>query len=361
VAPGLQRTSLQINAWHTPGTRSRAAMATLRKRGHKWHVQIRRKGYGNLTRTFTRKSDALEWANQTEIEADRRGLSVDPQVLGRLTVANLIERYRDHVVPSKRGHTVETVIIDAFLRHPIANTKLSDLRAAQFASYRDERLETVKPATINRELGIVQHAFEVTRKEWSIPLVTNPVGAISKPQRGNPRDRRLRNGEWDRLMGACRKCRNRLVEPLVSFAVETGMRRGELLNAKWRDLNWTDHTLRIPITKNGHPRTIPLSVGALAVLATLGNVHGGEDRIFPLTCKSVALAWKRLTKRAGIEDLHFHDLRHEAVSRFFELGLTVPEVALISGHRDPRMLFRYTHLKAEDVGRRISHLTSKQN
>ncbi|MDA0341679.1 MAG: tyrosine-type recombinase/integrase [Proteobacteria bacterium] len=68
---------------------------------------------------------------------------------------------------------------------------------------------------------------------------------------------------------------------------------------------------------------------------------------------AVRLSWGRLTHRAGIEDLHFHDLRHEAISRFFEMGLSVPEVALISGHRDPRMLFRYTHLRAEDVARKL--------
>lgn len=103
-----------------------------------------------------------------------------------------------------------------------------------------------------------------------------------------------------------------------------------------------DRTLRIPVTKNGHPRTIPLTDKALSVLAGMGNIHEGSERIFPLTCESVKLAWKRLVRRARVEDLHFHDLRHEAVSRFFELGLTVPEVALISGHRDPRMLFRLT-------------------
>src|SRR5262249_36021763 len=137
---------------------------------------------------------------------------------------------------------------------------------------------------------------------------------------------------------------------------ETGMRRSELLNARWLDVNWKDRTLRIPVTKNGHPRTIPLSLQGLSVLASLGNMHQAHQRLFPLTCEAVKLGWKRLVIRAKINDLHFHDLRHEAVSRFFELGLTVPEVALISGHKDARMLFRYTHLKAEDVGRRISHL-----
>ena len=125
------------------------------------------------------------------------------------------------------------------------------------------------------------------------------------------------------------------------------MRRSELLNAKWRDVNWKDHTLRIPVAKNGHARTIPLAREALSILSNLGNVHDPEARIFPLSCESVKLAWKRLVTRAKIGDLHFHDLRHEAVSRFFELGLTLPEVALISGHKDPRMLFRYTHLKAD--------------
>ena len=122
------------------------------------------------------------------------------------------EALPDHIVTLKRGHEVEAIIIDAFLRSHLASTRLSDVTPSQFASCRDERLKTVKPVTINRELGIVQHAFEVAWREWSIPLVTNPVRAISKPQRGNPRDRRLRNGEWERLMEACQKCRNRLVE-----------------------------------------------------------------------------------------------------------------------------------------------------
>jgi integrase len=332
-------------------------MATIRKHREKWQVQIRRKGCTPLTRTFIRKADALEWANQAEVEADRKGLTANPKQLERLTVADLVKRYRDEVVPRKRGGAIETIILNAFLRHSIAGTKLSELRATQFGTYRDERLTKVKPATIKRQLGLIQHIFEVARIEWNIPLAINPVKAIRKPKADNPRERRLREGEWGRLMTACEQCRNPIVGPVLHFAIETGMRRGELLNAKWRDLNWSDHTLRIPITKNGHARTIPLTPRALEVLADRGCVHENGDLIFPVSAEAVKLAWQRLVTRAGIEDLHFHDLRHEAVSRFFELGLTVPEVALISGHKDPRMLFRYTHLKAEDVAKRISHLT----
>jgi len=332
-------------------------MATIRKRGDKWHVQVRRKSFSNLTRTFTRKADAIEWAREAERTVERRGLSTDPRILERLTVSDVLTRYRNNVVPLRRGRKNETIVINAFLRNEVAKTRLSELGATQFAAYRDERLRAVKPATVNREFSLLQHAFEVARKEWGIPLSLNPVGAVRKPKADKPRERRLGAGEWERVMQACGKCRNKLIEPFISFAVETAMRRSEILNAKWRDVNWASHTLQIPLTKNGHSRTIPLCFRALSIIAGLGNVHSGDEHIFPLSSESVKLAWQRLVVRAGIEGLHFHDLRHEAVSRFFELGLTVPEVALISGHRDPRMLFRYTHLKAEDVAQRISHLT----
>ncbi|MCP4316243.1 MAG: site-specific integrase [Hyphomicrobiales bacterium] len=107
----------------------------------------------------------------------------------------------------------------------------------------------------------------------------------------------------------------------------------------------------LPYAKNGHARTIPLSPRAVELLSALDRSDDG--RVFPLSAYAVRHAWERLTKRAGINDLHFHDLRHEAISRFFEKGLSVAEVALISGHRDFRQLFRYTHLRAEDVAKKL--------
>ena len=276
--------------------------------------------------------------------------------LGRLTVSDLLERFRDTVAPKRRHRVTEVIVINAFLRHRVASVRLSNLTPNHFAEYRDERLKEVKPGTINRQLGLIQHIFEVARVEWNVPLAANPIKAIRKPKADRSRDRRLQTGEWERLLEASQSCRNALILPLVRFARETGMRRGELLNACWKDVNWPDSTLRIPITKNGEPRTIPLSTEATGILNGLGSDRPDEARIFPLTEQSVSLAWKRLVRRAKIENLHFHDLRHEAISRFFEKGLTVPEVALISGHKDPRMLFRYTHLRAEDVARKLNSM-----
>jgi integrase len=265
-------------------------------------------------------------------------------------VADVIRRYRDTVVPAKQGREIETIILNAFLRHKLASTRLSELNASQIGAYRDERLKRVKPATIGRELGLLQHAFEIARREWAIPRFQNPVVAVRKPTLGNRRNRRLKAGELDRLRTSLGKCRNRLIPPLVALALETGMRRGELLNACWSDLSTGSRTLHIPVTKNGESRTIPLSSAALDTLHAIkdSGLHDGE-RIFPLSKEAVRMAWDRATIRAGLGNLHLHDLRHEAISRFFEKGLTVPEVSLISGHRDPRMLFRYTHLRAEDV------------
>lgn len=324
-------------------------MATIRKRGDKWQVQVRRLGNTSISKSFIKKADAQAWARHMETEADRSGLPADPKVLERLTVRDILERYRDTVVPQKRGRDIETIIINAFLRQRLAARSLASIGPSDFASYRDARLKVVKPATINRELGVIQHAFDIARKEWDVPLRENPLKLIRKPRLGPGRKRRLQDGEEERLIGATAKGRNKLILPLVLFALETAMRRGEMLGAKWDDLSREERTLHIPQTKNGHARTIPLTSGALAVLDGLKAVTGDGANVFPLTIESVKLAWRRLVIRAEIEDLHLHDLRHEAISRFFEKGLSVPEVALISGHRDPRMLFRYTHLRAEDV------------
>lgn len=143
------------------------------------------------------------------------------------------------------------------------------------------------------------------------------------------------------------------------------MRRGELLAMRWGDVNWERNTIRIPVTKNGHPRIIPLTPQGRQLLLEWARRSGHEPRgfgaersIFPVRENALRLAWDRLCKRAGITDLHFHDLRHEAISRFFEKGLSVPEVALISGHRDYRMLARYTHMKAEAIAHKLASANS---
>ena len=142
---------------------------------------------------------------------------------------------------------------------------------------------------------------------------------------------------------------------VILFALATGMRRGEILHAEWKHISWKESVLAIPITKNGHPRTIPLSRRALRILSDLSTTRSeSETLVFPISANAVRLSWQRLKQKAGLNDLRFHDMRHEAVSRFFEAGLSLPEVALISGHRDPKMLMRYTHLDPSKIALKLN-------
>ena len=321
-------------------------MATIRRREHKWHAQVRRHGC-QATKSFINRKDAEAWTRQMEVQADRLELPKNPKELERYSLTDLVIRYRDTVTPRKRGHEVERIVLTAFLRHPVCNKRLSEVCSLDFAAYRDERLKVVTANTLRREFSPLHNMFETAKDEWGLPIKENPISKLKFVCLSNRRERRLREGELDRIKEAANKTKNPVILPVIMFALETGLRRSEILQATWGHLDLINRVLTIPRAKNGHSRTIPLSLMAIALLQTLKEGRGlnntEKDWIFPTTANALRLAWGRLLNRAKIDGLHFHDLRHEAISRFFEMGLTVPEVALLSGHRDMRMLFRYSH------------------
>ena len=330
-------------------------MAAIRRRGRKWHVQIRRKNHPSLTRSFDTRRDANAWAREEETRLDRLQAWRGPVSMHCLSLADLVRRYRDEEVPKKRGAHIETIMLDAFLRSGLAALPLTEIGPRHFATYRDARLRNVRPATICRELGIFQHMFGVAIKEWGLPLATNPLAGVRKPKRDDRLPRRVPERALLQLQVAAARGRTPVLVPLLRFAVETAMRRGELLALRWDDIDPETRLLHIPKTKNGRPRTIPLTPAAIAVLASLERTEEGA-LVFPITPSALAQCWRRLIRRAGLKDISFHDLRHEAVSRLFELGLSMPEVALISGHRDHRMLMHYTHLQPQTVGAKLDQL-----
>jgi integrase len=325
-------------------------MATIRRRGTTWQVQVRRQGHSTLSRTFRLKADAEQWARQKEAEIDRGELPVDTRVLRSHTLAQLLERYIATVVPHKRGAERERYMLRVVLRHPLARLSLHRLTPAEIAKYRDDRLATVTGATVRRELAVVRHCLQVARNEWGFVLPSNPVDQVKLPAPNNPRERRASTSELERLVEACEARGNQRLSAVIQLAVETGMRRSELLGMRWANIDLEARTLFLRNTKNGHPRTVPLSPRAVEIIRTTPRVG---DTVFPISANALRLAWQRLRRRAGVSGLRFHDLRHEAVSRFFEKGLNMPEVAAISGHRDPRMLMRYTHPKAEAIAAKL--------
>ena len=323
-------------------------MPSIRKRGDRWQVQIRRQHAPNITRSFLKRADAEAWGREMEVEADRRCLKHDPRVLDRITLGDLVVRYRDEICANKKSCDVEQTILNAFLRHRLAKRPLSQVTSAEFARYRDERLKRVSPSALNREFSPLQHMYQIAQSEWGLPIIDNPLKRVRKPQNNKPRTRRLQGDEYARLLAAAESRRVRYLKPMIILAVETAMRRGEILAAQRGHLGEGMRTLHIPETKTGVPRTIPLSAAARELLSHLEKAHPSTP-LFEVTENGFKLAWQRTVEAAGIEDLHFHDLRHEAVSRLFERGLSMPQVASISGHRDFRMLARYAHVSTSEA------------
>jgi integrase len=328
-------------------------MATIRKRGQRWQVQVRRIGYPDFSKSFLTKSDAEKWAREKERAVDRAELPINVGDLKHTTVGDLLERYRDTVTPRKRGSKIEAYRLGAMLKNELASVPLSKLSPATVAQYRDGRLQIVSSCTVLKELAILQHCFALAIKDWGIPLQSNPVGLITKPTQHKARDRRLESGELEALDEVLKSRRNPLVRSVFLFALATGMRRGEILSLTWENVDLKTRTAHLPQTKNGDSRTVPLSPAALETLKQLPHRSG---HVFRITIDALRYGLSKAMADAGVRDFHLHDSRHEAISRFFELGLNTMEVSAISGHKDPRMLVRYTHLRAEDIAKKLSKL-----
>lgn len=335
-------------------------MATIRPKGDSWHVQIRRKGYPIQTRTFDSKKEAERWARVIEAEMDK-GVYIDRGEAEKNTLHDILGRYAREVSPTKRGADLEKSRIAALQGEKFAQIKMAALSASHLATWRDERLKTVSGSTVNRELNILSAVINRARKEWSIHC-ENPVALLSRPKENKARERRLVGDEETRLLekldcpprqkGKIVGPQNTWIRPLVLLALETAMRRGELLALRWEHVDLTRKVAHLPLTKNGESRDVPLSNAAVALLET--HPHSIDGRVFPVTADALKKAFTRACERAGIVDLHFHDLRHEATSR---LALKVPNVILlarITGHKDLKMLNRYYHVSAEELAEMIA-------
>lgn len=329
-------------------------MASIIERGpYQFQVKVRRKETDKIiTRTFSTKTDAQKWARSVESEMDR-GVFVDRTEAERKTLGDILKRHAEEVTPTKKGSDVEIIRIATIRRDKIANIKMAALSGSHIADYRDRRQRDggVSGSTVNRELNLISSAINTARREWGVNC-ENPVALIRRPQNGKARERRLELGEELRLLKELDEtARNPWIKPLVQVAIETAMRRGEMLSLEWENVDLRKCVAHLPDTKNGEARSIPLSSRAKAVLEALPRSISGK--VFPTTEDAIKKAFSRACERAGLEDLRFHDLRHEATSRLAELLPNLIELAAVTGHKDLRMLKRYYHPRAEDLARKL--------
>ena len=328
-------------------------MASLRQRpgpaGRRvWQVRIKRKGYPEAARTFDLKTEAEAWARQIESEMDR-GVFVSRAEAEGTTLAEALARYRRDVTPAKKGASIERFRLDRWAAHDYARRSLASIRGKDIADYIEERRQDgAAPATIHKEINLLSHLFNTARTAWGMESLTNPVDLVKgqRPKTPPGRDRRLVDDELPRLQSAASAYGGE-IGPLITWAIETAMRRGEIAAMRWDHLDRKARVLLIPETKTGTPRRVPLSTAALGVLDQIPRRLDG--RVWGMRPDSISQAFERVCKAAGIEGLTFHDLRHEATSRLFEKGLNPMQVAAITGHKTLQMLKRYTHLRAEDL------------
>lgn len=349
-----------------------------------WQAKIRRKGHAVQSRTFEKKVDAEAWARDVESKMDR-GVFEDRREAETTTLRTALERYEREVTSKKKAQRQEKNFIKHWLeRREFSEKSLAGLRSSDFASFRDARLKVVSTQTVRHELKLIAHLYNVAAKEWGI-AVDNPLRNIKMPAQSKSRERRLSPEEERYLLAAAEnsgaidkdgKSRaNPWIAPIIRFALATAMRQGEILALTWKSIDKAKRTATLEDTKNGDRRVVPLSPSALAVLETLPRTLRGP--VFATTQEALAQSWKRAVKRAQrlyaadcaatgeevdpdfLADLHFHDLRHEATSRLFELGaLDTMTIAKITGHKTLQMLKRYTHLDASDIAEKLAKLNA---
>ena len=323
-------------------------MATISNRKNKWQARVRRNSQPSMTKTFLIKQDAEKWARSIEIEIDR-GTYINNDYAQKTLFKEILQKYLDDVAPNMRSAENQIIRVRKLMKHPIAEVNMAHLSPKHMADYRDERLKVIKPNTVIRELAILSSVINHARHEWGLNII-NPVTMIKKPSSTLGRDRILNDEELDRLFIQLEKI-SPWYKPLAEFALETAMRRGELMSLLWVNVNFDKSVAFLPLTKNGDSRYVPLSMKAIKILKLLPRDI--EGRVFPLNKSSVSVLFLRAARRAKISDIHFHDLRHMALTNLSVKFTNILELASISGHRELKMLQRYVHIKAEDLVQKL--------
>lgn len=267
-----------------------------------------------------------------------------------MTLAEALKQYQSRVSILKKGYKQECYRIEQLSNTSLGQKQIRDITSVDIASYRDERLtnynaktkKLLSPSTVRLELSLLSNLFEIGKIEWGI-CDDNPVQKIRKPKMPPGRERRVTAREERLILRYCHNYSNNELYSIVVLALETAMRQGEILGLHWEHLNLKTRVAHLPETKNGSKRDVPLSIKARDALVRLGVKPAG--RVFGYQSEGIKSTWRYMCQKLEIENLHFHDLRHEAISRLFELGtLDLMEIAAISGHKSLSMLKRYTHL-----------------
>lgn len=324
-------------------------MANITKRGTSWQARTNCKGV-RRSGTFPTKAEAVNWATQIESEI----LSGVRGKVKAVTFGALLQEYAEKVSPKKRGAKWEINRINLICRDEIASVKLADLSASHIAKWRDRSLERVSEASVRREWNLLSAAVNIAIKEWEW-LDTNPFHKVKRPADNPARTRTFSDKEITLLCHTLGyeadqkpKTATARVGIALLFALETGMRMGEIAALQWSDVEKTVATIRTGKTRAA-ARRVPLSAEAQRLLKQLPK---DGDRCLELDSKQIDALFRKAKDKSLIKDLHFHDSRATAVGRLAK-KLDILDLAKMIGHKDLRMLQVYYRDSAEEIAKRL--------
>lgn len=324
-------------------------MATYTKRSGNWRAAITKLGV-RQSATFPTKAEAIAWATQieSEIHAGKRG------VIKPVTFGKLLEEYADKVSPNKRGQRWEIMRIKLLCKDEVAKIKLADLTPADFAKWRDNRLKEVSPASVRREWNLLSSAINTAIKEWGW-LQVNPLANLKRPVSPPARDRLITQDEIDKICHALGYTAtgklgttSARVGCAMLFAIETGMRAGEIESLKWADVDGNVATIHKGKTL-ASARKVPLSKEAVRLLKRLPK---DVETCFGISAQQIDALFRKAKEKALVTGLHFHDTRHTAVTNLAK-KLSILDLARMIGHRDLRMLQIYYNESAAEIAKKL--------
>jgi integrase len=319
-------------------------VASIRKDRGKWRAEIYRRGI-RKSKSFPTKQQAKDWAARTEYLLDN-----GEAVAARMTFGEVLERYVREVSPGKRGRRWEETKVNRLRRDPIWSVRLGDLDAATFSDWRDNRLTEVSAATVLREMNFLSAVMSCARRDWGL-ISANPLSDVRRPKAPPPRDRLPTADEFERLAIAAgndlTQTRARAYHAFL-FACETAMRAGEICGLTWDRLDLERRVARLDRTKNGTARDVPLSTEAVRLIQALPYA----DPVFGLSSKTLDASFRKVREMAGVDGLHFHDSRAEALTRLSRI-VDVLTLARIAGHKDIKQLMVYYREAPEDIAKRL--------
>lgn len=287
-----------------------------------------------------------------------KSLFVSSKEAEQYTLSECLDRYIEKYIPRLKDAKREADRARAIQRRPITHRIIATIRAKDIADFRREReAEGVSGNTIRLDFALLSKLLNYARSDWGMESLQNPVELAAKPKPAKGRDRRLEDGEEEKLLEAATPA----FQAVILFALETAMRREEIASLQWKNVNVKNRYVYLPETKNSEARTVPLSAAAVNILKNLPRIEG-EERVFGMTSDQITDAMKKVRAKTGLEDIRFHDLRHEATSRFFEnTDLDVMEVKAITGHKTLQMLSRYTQLRTSSLMDRLAGAKRGEN